>query len=63
MMTDIATAVGYFVVSRPFLDLANPRFLRSSHAELLQVENYAAVAVPFQMAFVYMCIMLYLIFE
>jgi len=35
--TDIATAVGYFVVSRPFLDLANPRFLRSSHSALLEV--------------------------
>jgi len=39
MPTDVATVVGYFVVSRPFLNLANPRHLRSSHSELLEVEN------------------------
>lgn len=38
MLTDIATVVGFFVVSRPFLNLANPRFLRHSHSQLLEVE-------------------------
>jgi len=38
-MLDVATGVGYFVVSRPFLNLANPRHLRSSHSELLEVSN------------------------
>jgi ATP-binding cassette subfamily D (ALD) protein 3 len=32
----IATVVGYFVVSRPFLNLANPRHLKSSHSERLE---------------------------
>jgi len=50
VLTDIATVVGYFVVSRPFLNLANPRFLRSSHSELLEVKKYAVMAVPFVMA-------------
>jgi len=36
---DVATVVGYFVVSRPFLNLANPRHLRSSHSELLEVSS------------------------
>lgn len=32
----IATVVGYFVVSRPFLNLANTRHLHSSHSERLE---------------------------
>ncbi|KAM3593540.1 uncharacterized protein V6R79_014976 [Siganus canaliculatus] len=32
----IATVVGYMVVSRPFLNLAHPRHLHSSHSELLE---------------------------
>ncbi|XP_029687758.1 ATP-binding cassette sub-family D member 3-like [Takifugu rubripes] len=32
----VATVVGYLVVSRPFLNLAHPRHLRSSHSELLE---------------------------
>lgn len=32
----IATVIGYLVVSRPFLNLAHPRHLRSSHSELLE---------------------------
>ncbi|KAG7457166.1 hypothetical protein MATL_G00243660 [Megalops atlanticus] len=32
----IATVVGYLVVSRPFLDLSNPRHLNSTHTELLE---------------------------
>ncbi|XP_041357147.1 ATP-binding cassette sub-family D member 3-like [Gigantopelta aegis] len=32
----IATVVGYLVVSRPFLNLAHPRHLTSSHSELLE---------------------------
>uniref|UniRef100_F6QKE2 ATP-binding cassette sub-family D member 3 n=1 Tax=Bos taurus TaxID=9913 RepID=F6QKE2_BOVIN len=32
----LATVVGYLVVSRPFLDLAHPRHLKSSHSELLE---------------------------
>lgn len=32
----IATAVGYYVVSRPFLDISHPRHLNSSHSERLQ---------------------------
>ncbi|KAK7809946.1 hypothetical protein U0070_024866, partial [Myodes glareolus] len=33
---DIATVVGYLVVSRPFLDLSHPRHLHSTHSELLE---------------------------
>lgn len=36
---DIATVVGYVVVSRPFLDLSHPRHLKSTHSELLEVKN------------------------
>jgi len=32
----VATVVGYFVVSRPFLNLANPRHLHSTHSERLE---------------------------
>ncbi|KAI4871261.1 hypothetical protein NFI96_019786 [Prochilodus magdalenae] len=32
----LATVVGYLVVSRPFLNLAHPRHLKSSHSELLE---------------------------
>ncbi|ESO12250.1 hypothetical protein HELRODRAFT_187814 [Helobdella robusta] len=32
----VATVVGYYVVSRPFLDLLNPRHANSSHSERLQ---------------------------
>ena len=34
---DFATVIGYLVVSRPFLDLAHPRHLTSSHSERLEV--------------------------
>lgn len=33
---DFATVVGYFVVSRPFLDLAHSRHLTTSHSERLE---------------------------
>ena len=33
---DIATVVGYLVVSRPFLNLLHPRHLHSSHSERLE---------------------------
>uniref|UniRef100_A0A8C5NFK8 ABC transporter domain-containing protein n=1 Tax=Gouania willdenowi TaxID=441366 RepID=A0A8C5NFK8_GOUWI len=33
---DIATVVGYLVVSRPFLNLSDPRHLHSTHSELLE---------------------------
>ncbi|KAK3572028.1 hypothetical protein QTP86_022261 [Hemibagrus guttatus] len=32
----LATVVGYLVVSRPFLNVAHPRHLHSTHAELLE---------------------------
>ncbi|XP_041064441.1 ATP-binding cassette sub-family D member 3a [Carcharodon carcharias] len=32
----LATVVGYLVVSRPFLNLSDPRHLKSNHAELLE---------------------------
>ncbi|XP_028288290.1 ATP-binding cassette sub-family D member 3a isoform X2 [Parambassis ranga] len=32
----VATVVGYLVVSRPFLNLADPRHLHSTHSELLE---------------------------
>ena len=32
----LATVVGYLVVSRPFLNLADPRHQNSTHAELLE---------------------------
>lgn len=34
---DIAMAVGYLVISRPFLDLTNQRHLNSTNAERLEV--------------------------
>uniref|UniRef100_A0A4W5JJC0 ATP-binding cassette, sub-family D (ALD), member 3a n=1 Tax=Hucho hucho TaxID=62062 RepID=A0A4W5JJC0_9TELE len=34
--SDIATVVGYLVVSRPFLNLADPRHMNSSQPELLE---------------------------
>lgn len=36
---DLATVVGYLVVSRPFLNLSHPRHLYSSHSELLEVRE------------------------
>jgi len=36
---DLATVVGYLVVSRPFLNLADPRHQNSTHAELLEVNR------------------------
>lgn len=38
LVADLATVVGYLVVSRPFLDLSHPRHLKSSHSELLEVK-------------------------
>lgn len=35
----MATVVGYLVVSRPFLNLSYPRYLHSSHSELLEVSQ------------------------
>lgn len=35
----MATVVGYLVVSRPFLNLSDPRHLHSSHSELLEVRE------------------------
>ncbi|XP_033730778.1 ATP-binding cassette sub-family D member 3-like, partial [Pecten maximus] len=32
----VATVVGYLVVSRPFLDLTNPRHMKSTHSEMLE---------------------------
>ena len=40
---DVATVVGYLVVSRPFLDLTHPRHQNSSHSELLEVRQHACV--------------------
>ena len=37
LSTDLATVVGYFAVSRPFLDLSNPRHLNTSHSERMMV--------------------------
>jgi len=34
---DFATVIGYLVVSRPFLNLANPKYVESSHSERLEV--------------------------
>uniref|UniRef100_A0A668AUL9 ATP-binding cassette, sub-family D (ALD), member 3a n=1 Tax=Myripristis murdjan TaxID=586833 RepID=A0A668AUL9_9TELE len=35
-LPDLATVVGYLVVSRPFLNLSHPRHLQSTHSELLE---------------------------
>ena len=40
IVSDFATVVGYLSVSRPFLDLAHPRHMNSSHSELLEVHAY-----------------------
>lgn len=39
-IADLATVVGYLVVSRPFLNLAHPRHLNSTHSELLEVRAF-----------------------
>ena len=39
IVSDFATVVGYLSVSRPFLDLAHPRHMKSSHSELLEVHT------------------------
>uniref|UniRef100_A0A8C6U321 ATP-binding cassette, sub-family D (ALD), member 3a n=1 Tax=Neogobius melanostomus TaxID=47308 RepID=A0A8C6U321_9GOBI len=36
LCADIATVVGYLVVSRPFLNLSDPRYLHSTQSELLE---------------------------
>lgn len=46
---DVATVVGYLVVSRPFLDLMNPRLASSSHSELLE-EYYKSGRMLVRMA-------------
>jgi len=37
---DFATVIGYLVVSRPFLNLANPKYVESSHSERLEVSLF-----------------------
>jgi hypothetical protein len=37
---DISTCVGYYVVSRPFLDPLNTRHANSTHNEILEVKEY-----------------------
>lgn len=37
---DIATVVGYLAVSRPFLNLAHPRHMHSSHSEIMLVREW-----------------------
>lgn len=44
-ISDIATVFGYLVVSRPFLNLAHPRHLNSSHSERLEVCSYLQLSV------------------
>lgn len=39
LSADLATVVGYLVVSRPFLNLSDPRHQNSTHAELLEVNR------------------------
>ena len=39
--TDIATVVGYLSVSKPFLDLSDPRHRHSTHAEIMLVRGGA----------------------
>ena len=36
---DVATVVGYLAVSRPFLDLSDPRHMHSSHNEIMLVSG------------------------
>lgn len=40
IVLDVATVVGYYVVSRPFMNLANPRLLNTSHSERLEVVSF-----------------------
>lgn len=49
---DIATVFGYLVVSRPFLNLAHPRHLNSSHSERLEV----CITSLYQLRYSYMSI-------
>jgi hypothetical protein len=37
--TDISTCVGYYVVSRPFLNINNNRHIHSTYEQILQVEQ------------------------
>ena len=55
MSSDVATVVGYLVVSRPFLDLAHPRHLNSSHSELLEVSLRAFVETECPCFRVFLC--------
>ena len=44
-VADIATAVGYIAVSRPFLDLSDPRHMHSTQSEIMLVRGRAFVLV------------------
>ena len=45
LCVDFATVVGYLVVSRPFLNLGNPRHLHTSHSERMLVRNNSLIIV------------------
>ena len=39
LLADIATLVGYTVVSKPFIDLTTPKYLNSTHSQRLEVSD------------------------
>ena len=56
---DVATVVGYSVVSRPFLDLKDPRHMHSSHSEIMKVRMVMEMCVCvclFVCVFVCLCV-------
>ena len=36
---DLATTLGYMIVSRPFLNLTNPKYENARHSQLLEVRT------------------------
>ena len=40
LLADIATLVGYTVVSKPFIDLTTPKYLNSTHSQRLEVSTW-----------------------
>lgn len=50
-IADVATLVGYTVVSKPFLDLDNPKYLNSTHGQRLEVFNQPTSQLRFAFVF------------
>ena len=47
LLADIATLVGYTVVSKPFIDLTTPKYLNSTHSQRLEVSTWNSTIIIF----------------